>query len=145
VLVTLGPPDCDFVAVTVTAPAVAALHVAVPRVESGALLILTFAGSETDHTASNKLPVMNAQPGGTLLINASKCCVFPGEAAVWSAVAVPGDTLMARIRQEEEVWPPQPDMARQAKVDIASRKRSWGGIARFLLLSYGTVLPPFFA
>jgi hypothetical protein len=45
------------------------------------------------------LPVMNAQPGGTLAIKASKCCVFPGGAAAWSTVAVAGETLMARILQ----------------------------------------------
>jgi hypothetical protein len=45
---------------------------------------------------------MNEQPGGTLAINASKCCVFAGGTAVWSTVAVAGDTLMARIWHEED-------------------------------------------
>jgi hypothetical protein len=122
-LLTFEPSLSVFVAVTVTAPAVAPLHVALPRVESWALLMLTLVESETVQVASKMLPVMNAQPGGTFPMKASKCCILPGGAAVWSAVAAAGDTLMERILHP---WllavPPQLVTAKQPKIESA-RKR----------------------
>jgi hypothetical protein len=123
VLLTFEPSLSVFVAVTVTAPAVAPLHVALPRVESWALLMLTLVESETVHVASKMLPVMNEQPGGTLPMKASKCCVFPGGGAVWSTVALDGETLMERILHGSLLAvPPQLDTAKQPKIESA-RKR----------------------
>lgn len=52
------------VAVTVTAEAVACMHVAVPNVASAVLLMLTWAASETDQVTSGRLAPAAPHPFG---------------------------------------------------------------------------------
>ncbi len=87
------------VAVSVTGPDVAAVHTAVPFVASFALLIVMACGSGFVHTgcataitAGTAHPVVE-EPFATSDVPETNCCWFPGAAAMWSAVAVVGDTV----------------------------------------------------
>jgi hypothetical protein len=105
---TFPPAEAGTVAVTVTAPPVAALQVATPKVGPTTLLMVTFTGSETNQVAVLKLLVRGLHPaGGTS--KALNCCALAGGAAAWSAVAVLGVTVICTISPHfGVVFPPQP-------------------------------------
>ena len=95
--VTVAPPaslGSLALAVTFTAPAVAPRQIAVPRVESSALLMLTLTGSETDHVAKSKGRGGGGHPMG-MFGPALNCCWFPGAEEIWLAAAFCGMTLSA--------------------------------------------------
>jgi hypothetical protein len=112
VFVTFVPSPAGTVAVTVAAPEVAPLQVAVPKVAPCALLMLILMVSETDQTAVVRLPWLTTHPGVTAEAKVSKCCVLPGGGAVWLMVALAGKTLIAVILQASVIGllPPQPMM-----------------------------------
>ena len=66
---------------------------AVPKVESGALLMVTFTAPDTDQVTFERFDVTAAHPEGRSPPNATKRCEFPGGGAAWSTVAVGGETL----------------------------------------------------
>jgi len=111
------------VPVTVTAPAVAALHVAIPNEGPGVLPMLTFAGSETDHITFVRLLWATAQPCGTEPAKAANCCVFPGGAAVWSTIAELGETVIDSMKHRLLLFPPQPASAKHSIVEAAETAR----------------------
>jgi hypothetical protein len=117
VFVTLVPSPAGTVAVTVAAPLVAPLQIAVPKVEPCTLLMLTLMLSETDQVPVVRLPWDNTHPGVTAEAKASKCCVFPGDGAVWLMVALVGKTLIAVILQASVIglFPPQPMVAKYSR------------------------------
>lgn len=83
------------VAVTVAAPIVGPRHVATPLVASLALLIEIWSVSETVHVGVSLAitsGVAQPAPAAAGRLVAVYCCWFPGAAAVWSAVAVAGET-----------------------------------------------------
>ena len=94
------------VAVTVTEVGVEAMQVAVPKVESGALLMVTFTASDTDQVTFERFDVTAAHPEGRSPPNATKRCESPGGGAAWSTVAVGGETLTDPKEHSLEV--PQP-------------------------------------
>jgi hypothetical protein len=94
VAVKLIPPAVA-VAVTVTGAAVVPRQVAVPLVVSGALLMLTFTASETDQFGRSR--TVEHMP--VTIESAKNSVVFPGDAALWSAVAVAGRTVMPVMLQ----------------------------------------------
>ena len=69
------------------------MQVAVPNVESCALLMVTLTGSETDQVTSMRFDPVAAHPGVRLPPHARKRCEFSGDGTPWSAVAVVGETL----------------------------------------------------
>lgn len=79
---TLVPSPAGTVAVTVAAPEVGPLQVAVPKAAPCTLLILTSMLSETDHVPVVRLLCATTHPGVTAEAKTSKCCVFPGDGAV---------------------------------------------------------------
>ncbi|HEY2172105.1 MAG TPA: hypothetical protein VGJ30_20965 [Candidatus Angelobacter sp.] len=114
VFVTLVPSPAAAVAVMVAAPVVAPLQVALPRVESWALLTLTLMLSETDQVPVVRLLWDTTHPGVTAEAKASKCCVLPGGGAVWLMVVLAGKTLIAVILQASVIglFPPHPMVAK---------------------------------
>ena len=82
------------------------MQVPVPKVESCALLMVTFTGSDTDQVTFIRFDVTAAHPAGRSPPNATKRCESPGGGAVWSAVAVGGETL--RDPKEHLLEVPQP-------------------------------------
>jgi hypothetical protein len=114
VFVTFVPSPAGTVAVTVTGPEVAPLHVAVPKVDPCTLLMLTLMLSETDQVPFVRLLWDTAHPEVTAEAKALKCCVFPGGGAAWLTVALAGETLIAVILQASVIGlgPPHPTVAR---------------------------------
>jgi hypothetical protein len=111
----------DNVAVTVTAPDVAALQVATPYESPGVVPIVVFTGSETDHVTVVKLLCATAQLGVVEPAKASNCCVFPGAAALWFTAEAFGETFSDRILQPELVLPPHPARTIDSKMQTAKR------------------------
>jgi hypothetical protein len=113
VFVTFVPSPAGTVAVTVTGPEVAPLHVAVPKVGPCTLLMLTLMLSETDQVPFVRLLWDTAHPEVTAEAKALKCCVFPGGGAAWLTVALAGETLIAVILQASVIGlgPPHPRVA----------------------------------
>ena len=70
------------VAVIVTGPAVALMHVAVPKVLSGLLLIETSVGSDTDQVTLLRFDAAALQPPGMPELKARNASEFPGDAAL---------------------------------------------------------------
>jgi hypothetical protein len=102
------------VAVSVTTPDVAAVHTAVPFVESFALLIVMASGSGFVHTgcattitAGTAQPVVD-DPVTTSEVPEKNCCWFPGAAAMWSAVAVAGEMDSTCVYTQGFVVAPHP-------------------------------------
>lgn len=93
------------VAVTVIGVGVEWTQVVVPKVESGALLIVTFVESETDHVTFKRFDAVAPQPGLRLLPHARKLCEFPGTGAVWSALAAGGVTFRDPNKQSRVLVP----------------------------------------
>jgi hypothetical protein len=114
VLLTFVPSPAGTVAVTVTAPEVAPLQVAVPKVAPCTLLMLTLILSETDQVPVVRLLWDTTHPGVTAEAKASKCCALPGGGAVWLMVALAGKTLIAVILQASVIglFPPHPMVAK---------------------------------
>jgi hypothetical protein len=83
--------------------------------------MLTFTGSETDHITFVRLLWTIAQPCGTEAAKAANCCVFPGGAAVWSAIAEPGETVIAPMKHRLLVLPPQPASAKHNAMNAAEK------------------------
>jgi hypothetical protein len=114
VFVTFVPSPAGTFAVTVTAPEVAPLQVAVPKVAPCTLLMLTLILSETDQVPVVRLLWDTTHPGVTAEAKASKCCALPGGGAVWLMVALAGKTLIAVILQASVIglFPPHPMVAK---------------------------------
>lgn len=69
------------------------MQVAVPKVESCVLLMVTLTGSDTDQVTSVRFDCKALHPAVRLPPHARKRCEFPGGGAAWSAAAVGGETL----------------------------------------------------
>jgi hypothetical protein len=105
-------------AVTVIGPLVVPIQVASPLVESAAELIFTFTASETVHCGVSLAMIAGeaaddtagtAQPacaaGEAVAMN---CSSSPGATAMWSAVAVAGETAVTSIVEQADCDVEQP-------------------------------------
>jgi len=94
------------VAVTVTAEFVWFKQVATPKVASWALLMFTLIGSETDQvTFLNAAAVAMVEHPEGMTGKAKNWFAFAGGEALWSALALGGEILIA---VEEQSLPPHP-------------------------------------